>query len=351
MKISILDLKDSSTALFLSKGQKKELQNLLSNEKIKLPISRLSIQTKRLNQAYTVMSDDSKLVLEQILKKIKLRAGCSKCIESTFNIQLTPELCWLYGFLVGDGNTINVCRFYNINEKLVEQVNSTVKNHFNVEIKKEPNRSIDYIIPKPVLIVLESFFGRKGKSVNARVPTLLFSLPNDFVACFVRGLFDTDGTLVCNPEITTPNLNLLKDVQLLLKSKFDIYSRIRKAPRKYESHKHIQHTLTLGMFDRVKTFANVLKFYEIIGFTHPDKKLKLIMKMKSRTLYAVLQLVKGGFQYSDGIKEVLHKDWSTVIDHLNKLEKLGLIKKEPEKAYNLIKYKWDTINQDQKRSI
>ncbi len=67
MQISIFDLKVPSIALVLTNEQKKELQNLFHKEKIKLIISRKSIRIKRLDKAYKLMSNESKLKIEQIL--------------------------------------------------------------------------------------------------------------------------------------------------------------------------------------------------------------------------------------------------------------------------------------------
>lgn len=338
MKIKILEIKDSASALVLTLEQRRKLSDLFKVENIRMPISRRSIQIKRLNFAFSRMSEESKKKLENILNIVELRVGHSKCIQVNFWIELTPDLCWLYGALIGDGNIIKACRFYNANDEIIKEINRVTLEHFKVEMKKEPNRPIDYFLPKPVLSILRTFFGSKGRCYEARIPVLIFSLPIEFQSSFIRGMFDTDGSIAKGhpPNYTSVSEGLINDLQLLLKSKFDINSWI------WHSERHA-YKIYLGVKNRIENFLDYLKFYEMINFTHPKKKLILEMNIKTRTLYGVLELVKSGFEFSDQIKEVLHKDWSTIIDHLNHLENLGLIEKEPVKAYNLIEHKWKSI--------
>jgi len=341
MKIKLLDIKHESAALHLTSKQKKELLELFNCENIKMVISRSSIQIKRLKQAYDVMSENRKHKFEMMLKNVKFRAGRSKCINLKYWIEITPDLCWLYGFLVGDGSMLRVCRFYNTNYFLVRRVKKIIKSHFGINIKKEPNRTIDFYVSKPVQIILEQIFGKKGKSVEAKVPKIFFDLPKEHVSSFITGIFDTDGTCsdIHVPSIMTPNLDLLLGLKSLLKQKFDISTRISKT-----GHNHI---ITLGLFDKVKTFFNVLKFYEKIGFSHPRKANLLKMKVEKRTIYKIFQLVKSGIKQSRRIHNILKIDRSTVVDHLNKLEKFGLIEKKTKLFgvnNNLRIYEWHPTN-------
>jgi len=342
MRITILDLKHPSVSICLTFSQKKKLLDVFKKNDIRFIISRKAIRLNRLRSIYEILPKERKILVEKILEKVELRAGNSKCIKVDFCIDLTPNLCWLNGFLLGDGSTLHVCRFYNINSTLTNEVNNIVKTHFGVETKKETNTQYNYIIPKPVLLVLEAFFGKKGKSVDARVPPIIYKLPKEYVASFIRGIFDTDGTVSGNPCICTPNINLLNDLKHLLKEKFVIKSRIRQ----HNSKDYNEFDLTLGQFKKVDTFFNVLKFHEQIGFIHPNKRLKLDLKVKSRALYSILQLVKGGFTDSYQISDILDKDRSTIIDHLNKLEKFNLIEKRIEyfgRNKNLKEFKWYSI--------
>lgn len=341
MRINLLDIQHTTASVNLTLSQKRKLLNLFKEENIKMQIFRTSILVKRLRHAYYLMSDKGKEELERILKSVKLRAGHSKYVKLNFWIELTPDLCWLHGFFVGDGNILSVCRFYNADSKLVDEVNRIVNTHFNIRIKKEPNREIDYFLPKPIQIVLEELLSKKGHSVTAKIPKEFFELPLEFTSSFIRGLFDTDGTCRVDhpPRFTSASKRLVEDLKQLLKIRFDINSHIYSYPE-YTPQ------LVLGTKKRSENFFDKLKFYEKIGFIHPRKKLALENSIKTKTIYKVLQLVRSGVKFSSEIRDILQIDRSTVINHLNNLERFGLIEKKIKRFgrnSNLKVHEWHAI--------
>lgn len=340
--MNILEIEHPYMAVVLTPKQKSELKELIKMSGLNLKISRNSIQISRLRKIYKHLSSVEKQRLTKTFHEVKLRSGRSSCISVNFWLKVTPDLCELYGLLTGDGSVLRVCRFYNSNPVLVNRMNKILYSNFRTKMKKEPTRKIDYLIPKPVQVILERMFGKKGKSIDVKVPLILFNLPKEYASSYIRGVFDADGTCgkTSPPSLTTKSKSLGMGIKSLFKQKFRITTRIVLLQQ------HDEFILTLGMGKNIDTFFNMLKFYEEVGFLHPRKRSVLKRKIERRTIYKVLQLVKSDIKSSSKIRDILKIDWSTIIDHLNKLEKSGLIKKKIKlfgRNDNLKMYEWYPI--------
>ncbi|MFQ6020880.1 MAG: LAGLIDADG family homing endonuclease [Candidatus Aenigmatarchaeota archaeon] len=338
--MKIIDFIHPYLSISLTNKQEIALKSIIKKNKLKMQIFRHSINLLRFKIIYENSSNISKKFLERAFSKIKLRSGHSKLVDISFNITISPELCELYGYLSGDGSVLKVCRFYNGNSIIISRVNYLLRNQFNIKLKYE--RKTDYFIPKVVQVVLEEIFGIKGLSREVKVPKIIYQLPKLHQKVYVRALFDTDGCVKNGPpKLTSKSLNFLRGVRKLLLTKFKIESRII-------GNENTIYDLYIGNGSNHNVFFNTLKFYEEINFFHPEKKRELEEKIKRRTLYKTLQLVRRNYNTSSIIRDKLNKDWSTVIEHLNRLQEFEFLNKIKTNEGN--KHIW-IVNKSQERKI
>jgi len=113
-----------------------------------------------------------------------------------YEIELTEDLCRLYGFLLGDGWISKSKDSYKIyfspskNQACNENYISLIKKVFNLDMKKSTNGH--YVDSKRVYELLEKL-GLHKKAKEKEVPSWLFKLPNPHKKAFILGLADADG--------------------------------------------------------------------------------------------------------------------------------------------------------------
>src|SRR3989338_4616531 len=167
--------------------------------------------------------------------------------------KFTEDLAGLCGYIIGDGNIhptgYRVTCYVNEEETdLIEKISFMCKNTFNVDpiiYTKHANGNIKSIddgngllrqfVSTQDIHLMEINSRQVAQSLSflttKRVPQQIFKSPKNVIAKFISWLFDADGCAFgigrgrCSIQLKSKNIDLLKDVQLLLLY-FGIQSRI-----------------------------------------------------------------------------------------------------------------------------
>jgi S-adenosylmethionine synthetase len=189
---------------------------------------------------------------------------------------LTEDYAYLLGLLIGDGNcmmdggiAVCVCE-----EEMKEKVQAIYKKLFGKEGKIFGHWAFFGGIE--LRSFLELLGLPKKRSWEKEVPVSVFQSPKEVVAAFLRGLFDTDGTVrktgrnndSLDVKLSSTSYSLISHVQQLLLN-FGIISRIEKVDargkisfikgRKIISSRDLYHL-------RIKGLSSLKIFKEKIGF-------------------------------------------------------------------------------------
>ena len=143
---------------------------------------------------------------------------------------LTQDISLLLGYLVGDGcltQEKNII-FTNKDESIINKYKQIMKNIFDVKNIRQTT-DVDYVITDKYLKMYLSSLGLyEVKSYEKEIPKVILNTSKENVSSFLRGLFDTDGT-VDNKVVSlcTVSHKLAKQVQFLLLN-FGIISRLKQ---------------------------------------------------------------------------------------------------------------------------
>ncbi|MFB6100742.1 MAG: DEAD/DEAH box helicase [Candidatus Nanohalobium sp.] len=247
--------------------------------------------------------------------------------------ELDKDISWLIGAVAGDGwigsSEINLSgsskpvlnRFRDIvNEKFGRDVSVVNREKDEVKILKFSS--------KAVADILHDHFGipRENKAHNLRMPDL--GLPDELLASYLRGLFDTDGSVNCREnsdgasciEFYTASSDLATEVHTSL-LRFGILAHRDKRSvkgRKTEIEGH--EVNTNGDIHRILLYGadRLRKYQEDIGFTHSEKSSKLKEALSKNP--------EGGRRQNDVIPETL----GTKVRKIRNEKDLSLSDLEPE---------------------
>ena len=198
-----------------------------------------------------------------------------------FPLELTEVYAYLLGLLVGDGDCtdegcIKICVCENEMKHIVQGMYQKLFNH-----KGSVYGHWAYIGGVEMRAYLKHLGLSYAKAFEKTVPSSIFNASKENCAAFLRGLFDTDGSIRVEGRnkttkrihLATTSKKLAEQVQLLLLN-FGIISVIRPVqPGKKPGHimgrkinsKRIRFDLTIKGARCVQSFA------ENIGFTLPRK--------------------------------------------------------------------------------
>ena len=219
----------------------------------------------------------------------------------------TSDFAHLLGWLVGDGSfnalTNNATWIY----ATAEEQESILPLHQRLLVE-----ICDGDVPKPAVMsngtvqlragrgAFTVFLSQLGlssvKSHQKRVPESIFHAPDDIAAAFLRGLFDTDGTVVSSEAkgndyvgLDSSSIDLLRDAQLLL-TRWGIRSRIYNT--RSASVSAFTYTTTSGqervydskgMYSLRITTSHIHTFASSIGFELESKQERLSTLISSRS--------------------------------------------------------------------
>ena len=134
------------------------------------------------------------------------------------------------------------------------------------------------IIPNLIGYILQHIYKIKFKSRESEIPPILFNLPRELIASFIRALADDEGHVYDSSiEIYSTNKKLFEDFILLIKLKFP---ELKISKLKVNLHqKNPKYYF--------KILSESLEIYnQFIGFDSPDKKQDLIFAINRRKLWA-----------------------------------------------------------------
>ncbi|MBI5035728.1 methionine adenosyltransferase [Candidatus Micrarchaeota archaeon] len=203
---------------------------------------------------------------------------------------LDEGIGYVSGELIGDGyvnqpnlmeisfgnNLVHVPAVRNIVEQQMPGQWRVVKNKDNVSLK------IDSVL---VRRHFENFGLLRNKAPGKRTPAAIFTSPRNVIGAYLRGLFDSDGTVVINTgrnksnariRLCSSSLELLRETQLLLNDfgvkAVILFNRPRGTPvgkdSRYKSN-YDNYVLSVVGFESFQNFAKE------IGFLDPAKSVKL----------------------------------------------------------------------------
>jgi phosphate starvation-inducible protein PhoH len=185
-------------------------------------------------------------------------------------IELDAEFAYFMGALVGDGClTFRNRVILSSADKPIVAAFENVAARLGLKIfPNGRNRPYDHIIASAQLYQLLIHLGMSAdKARTKRIPRAILAAPEEIVAAFLRGLFDTDGTVEKRDGVVTLNSvseTLIRQTQIVLLN-FGIVSSKSLKHGKYKGETHISHMLAIAG-------AEAERFHEMIGFTLERKR-------------------------------------------------------------------------------
>lgn len=180
------------------------------------------------------------------------------------------SVAYLMGVLTGDGCMTIKDRIIisSADKEILENIQNISKRIFGKEFSKTTSGKYDYelrdIEAKRSLI---SFGLSETYARHKRIPDWIRFAPKEYISLFLRGLFDTDGTVEKGGSVSfsSASSDLVRGVQLMLLN-FGIVARSYERKKKYNNQ--LQHYIVIyGDF--------VTKFQSEIGFSVERKKARL----------------------------------------------------------------------------
>jgi phosphate starvation-inducible protein PhoH len=184
---------------------------------------------------------------------------------------LDEDLAYLLGLLTGDG-----CLTFT-NRVILSSADEAILDHFQRMahrlglhvFRNGGGRPYDRIIASAQFYQLLLHLGMSnGRAAEKQVPAAVLRAPREIVVAFLRGLFDTDGTVNRRdgyPVLFSVSKTLLDQVQILLLN-FGILANKRKKWTRYKGEQRLSYQLEI-------TGTDADHFYAEIGFALPRKQM------------------------------------------------------------------------------
>ena len=222
----------------------------------------------------------------------------------------TPGEDFMYfaGLIAGDGSISKAkhaagyggsqIRFSNSDVHLLERYTSIITELFGVDYSRSDGSNVrppDIRFGSKIVAEILQTLGvpASPKSSKIAIPDVVLNLPNNLIAAYLRGLFDTDGSCTARRtgssslQLYTTSKQLAEGVSLAL-LKFGIIGRIRVRPRDGATSSFVVdgevRTITTSSDLYVVTIygrENLTRYHDRIGFEHPLKHGNLVKILKS----------------------------------------------------------------------
>ncbi len=181
---------------------------------------------------------------------------------------LDEDLGYFMGILTGDGNLTarNRIGLSSIEPEVVAAFKRTA-NRFNLHVFRNYNDRFegrdqpDHIIASSQLYQLLIHLGFSTRtSPHKHIPRSILRAPEGVVRAFLRGLYDTDGSIERNNvvSLTLTSERLIREVQIALLN-LGIVSTKNVKHGRYRGRPHISHRLVIAG-------AEVERFFDLVGF-------------------------------------------------------------------------------------
>ena len=216
----------------------------------------------------------------------------------TLPVKPDEDFMYFVGLIAGDGSISKSrhttgyggysIRFSNSDECILKRYASIITKLFDVNygVSRGSNvRPPDIRFGSKIIAEILQTLGvpTAPKSSRVSIPNVVLNLPNNLIAAYLRGLFDTDGSCTARKsgsssiQLYTTSKELSEGVQLAL-LKFGIIGRIRTRPRDGATSSFVVdgdvRTITTSSDIYVITIygkENLTRYHNRIGFEHPIK--------------------------------------------------------------------------------
>jgi phosphate starvation-inducible protein PhoH/intein/homing endonuclease len=209
--------------------------------------------------------------------------------SKTVNLdQLDEKFAYLMGVLTGDG-----CLTFR-NRIILSSADETIVAafyemalRFGLHVfRNGGDRPYDYIIASSQLYQLLAGLGMStGKASTKCIPPSILAAPESIVAAFLRGLFDSDGTVEKRDglvSLSSVSEKLIRQAQVVLLNFGIVASQTIKRGR-YQGRQHISHLLSIAG-------AEAEQFHELIGFALERKRARRQAKRANTNIDVVPHL-------------------------------------------------------------
>ena len=226
--------------------------------------------------------------------------------------RINEDLAYFAGLIAGDGsvergtrNGVSI-RFSNSNPVVIRIYTELVQSLFGARTDFTPQSSLRAATVRFHSRLVASLLAELGvpfspKSDRLQLPGVLLNGPTSNLAAYLRGLYDTDGTIHIRQggdtcvSLTTASEALASGVKFAL-LRFGIHASLRvrrvagrtstRADGKSIVTRHDQFVLD------IRDWASIVRFREDIGMNHPQKHATL-EKIDARRPHSNLDLISG----------------------------------------------------------
>ena len=239
-------------------------------------------------------------------------------------LRVSEDLCYFAGLIAGDGSVEDgnqngfAIRFNNSNQGLIALYQDLVTRLFQVKLHltpQSPQRSATIRFHSRLVarILYELGVPTSPKSARLSLPEIVLNGPATNLASYLRGLFDTDGTISDRSSgsrcisLTTASPALARGVQLaLIRLGIHPVVRIRHVAGRRAIRldgrpivtRHDQYVVD------VRDWSSIARFREIIGFCHP-KKCATLQRLRERQPHSNIDLVSSAGAHLKEVRQLM----------------------------------------------
>ncbi len=216
--------------------------------------------------------------LEQNLAAISIRNGL-EIKEPKIPIQESPQLYNLIAHIIADGSAPKRRTPYYANscQTLRDNFRSNLESFGKAETSETYYCSVPIVtFPKAITDILSNFFDIQFTFPN-RIPKKIFTASLECKAAFLQALFDDEGTMTSKIIVGIHNVDIMKEIKLLLNSIGLKTSNVMIYHYTTEGYTHKKDKVTLSIPTK-----EYVKFKNLIGFSHPQKSRNLEIAIQTR---------------------------------------------------------------------
>lgn len=248
----------------------------------------------------------------------------------------SPELYNIIGHMIADGSAPKRSTPYYVNscQRLRDIFKKNLKVFGTSEISEyQEGNKVLINFSKTLTDILSDFFDIQFTFPN-RIPKLIFNSPSKCKTAFLQSLFDDDGTMTAQLVVGIHNLNIMKEIKLLINSIGINTNNLVVHRYTRQEYIHKKDKVTLAIPPR-----EYEKFRDLIGFSHPEKSRKLGIaiktknrKQRTRDPNHIQKRILGILQNKPSKTMEIANDLlfkrTGIMSHLDMLLKKGLIEKK-----------------------
>ncbi len=254
------------------------------------PRNHLYTITTKSGRSITITADHNLVIMRQgkirVMRSEAVKIGEAVPLPRQINYQsskiFSVDLLLLLGLITSEGHaTSKTVEIYNTDPNVLQIIRDCARKlgYKTTPRYNYPNREIRGYYIMPCAFAKKCYeMGVCGKSVEKRVPPIIFSLSNNQVAEYLKAYYEGDGGVdghqVC---ATTKSKDLASDLAYLF-LRFGIIARIRSKFKRAVGTKDegdIYYQITISGKDQLEKFA------QQIGFLTETKNSKLETLLKS----------------------------------------------------------------------